>query len=831
MPRKIFTLNATAVSIGAAIAALSSLHVSSALADEDVEQSPESNTLSTVVSLGNRAGDRTVAESPVPIDVISGGQLQKQGTTGLKDALANAVPSFNVTKFQGSAYSNVSRYAGLRGLGGGYVLVLINGKRRINNATSSDNYYLSEGWNAADLDSIPVSAVDHVEVLRDGAAAQYGSDAVAGVINIVLKQNDNGFSSNTMTGRRSRYHSGVGANGETYQEGLNAGFALPNDGFINLALDAKSEDATFRSGGATGNFYPLINGQQDARESSVDRRNHAVGLPAIKQYNLSYNAELPLPNDLTLYSFSTFTRQNAEVGINFRRPNDNTVITELYPDGVAPQFLFDTRTWQSVAGLKGTELLGWNWDLSTSFGKSELIQNTDHNMNPSLGTSTPTSFYLQGNTFSQWTNNFDLNRQLDIGWSHPLTVATGLEFRRERYTTESGDPLSYANGGYQFPAGNALAGQYGAIGALGNHLLLPEDEVNLSRNNSAIYLDLGLNLTDKWFVSAAGRFEHYTDSSGNTTTGKLATRYQFTPELAVRGAVSTGFVAPSLTQQGYARTGLSRRLVGGTYRELTLKRVQPHSALAKELGGEELDPVTSRNYSMGLAWTPTDRLNVTLDAYLIDLKDRIALINPLSGTAVSNILASAGYSNVQQVQYYANALDTRTKGIDLVADYSQSLGKYGQLRWTAGANWNKSTVTDVADNPAVLNGLGLTRITREQLGGVTDLTPKTKYMLGLTWNIYDFDLHLQTTRYGKVKILNSNSASLDESFGAKWITNADATYHLTDNISFSVGAENLFNVYPDKHKIYDETGRNYYSQISPFGSYGAFYYSKLNIEF
>lgn len=792
---------------------------------------PDSAVLSTVVSLGNRASERTVADSPVPVDVIDGEALLQQGTTGLKDALANLVPSFNVTKFQGSSYNNVSRYAGLRGLGGGYVLVLVNGKRRINSASTADNYYLAEGWNAADLDAIPISAVEHVEVLRDGAAAQYGSDAIAGVINIVLKQFDNGVSSSTLIGRRSHYHSGVDENGQTYQQGLNLGLPLPNDGFLNLALDAKDEDATFRSGLATGSFYPKINGQDDPREATVNRRNHAVGLPEVKQYAMSYNAELPLQDRLSAYGFGTYTRQDAKVGINFRRPNDNTVVTELYPDGVAPDFLFDTRTWQSVLGIKGTTDSAWNWDLSTSYGESELTQDTDSNLNPSLGPQSPTEFYLQSNTFGQWTTNFDANRQLDIGWHSPLSVAAGLEYRRERYTTESGDPLSYANGGYQFPVDSPLAGQFGAIGALGNHLLLPEDEVDLTRSNTAAYVDLGLNLTDNWYISGAGRFEHYTDSSGNTSNFKLASRYAVTPEFAVRGAISTGFVAPSLIQQGYARTGLSRRLVNGTYQELMNKRVQPDSAIGKALGAEELDPVTSTNYSLGLTWTPSERLNVSLDAYMIDLKDRIALINPLSGNAVRGILTANGFPHVQQVQYFANSLDTRTKGVDLIADYLQPLHRYGQLRWSLGANWNKSEVTDVADDPAVLAGLGQTRITREQLGGVTDLTPKTKYMVGVTWSQGDLDLHVQTTRYGKVKILNASSSDLDESFGAKWITNVDARYALTENVSVTVGAENVFDVYPDKHKIYDETGRNYYSQISPFGSYGAFYYTRLNIEF
>lgn len=812
------------------LAGLCTLFPLDALAEE--KDSGNEPVLSTVVSVGNRGNERTVAESAVPIDVISGAALEKTGaSTALRDVLERALPSFNVAKVTGGAYSNVARAAGLRGLGGGYVLVLVNGKRRHGGSVASENSGLVEGWNPADLDLIPISAIDRVEVLRDGAAAQYGSDAIAGVINIILKSDSSGGSASTMAGRRSHYASGVGSNGETYQQTFNYGLALPNDGFFNFALDAKKQDSTKRSGVATGDFYYPVNGQPDPREQTVEKRSFGGGLPEIEQINLSYNAELPLNESASLYSFSTLGKQDALVSIGFRRPNSNTIVNELYPDGIAPDFSFESLDYQSTWGVRGDDLAGWGWDLSTSYGKNRQKQLSDNNLNPSLGTSSPTHFDLQTNEFSQWTTNLDLNRKLDIGLRNPLNFATGLEYRYEEYRTESGDESSYTNGGYTYPVGHPRAGQQAAIGALGNYLLLPEDEVSLNRSDTAAYVDLGLDVTDKWFVGAAGRFEHYTDSSGNTWTGKLSTRYAFTPELAARGAMSTGFVAPSMVQQGYAKTGLGRRTVGNETRDIMIKRVQTYSAIGQALGAEDLEPVKSESVSAGLTWNPVKDLNFALDAYVIDLQDRIALISPLSGTAVDQILAANGFSHVQQVQYYANAFDTRTKGLDLVADYTQRLDSFGRVRWSLGANWNKASITDLKDTPAQLQSLGLSRFSRSGLGAVTDMTPKSKYILGLNWQVADWDVGLRATRYGKVKILNDSASGIDETFSAKWITDIDVTYALTDNIRVSLGADNVFNVYPDKHTITDVSGGSYYSSISPFGSYGAFYYSRLNIDF
>ena len=285
--------------------------------DDDKAHAKTEPVMQTVVSVGNRGTQRTVAESAVPIDVISGQELLKQGaSTSLRDALAQTLPSFNVAKVTGGAYSNVARSAGLRGLGGGYVLVLVNGKRRHGGSVASENSVLSEGWNPADLDLIPISAIDRVEVLRDGAAAQYGSDAIAGVINIILKSNSSGGSASTMAGRRSHYHSGVGSNGETYQQTFDIGLPLPNDGFFNFALDAKKQDSTKRSGVATGSFYYPVSGQPDPRENTIDKRTYGGGLPEIEQLNVSYNAELPLNDSISLYSFSTVGQDRKSTRLN-----------------------------------------------------------------------------------------------------------------------------------------------------------------------------------------------------------------------------------------------------------------------------------------------------------------------------------------------------------------------------------------------------------------------------------------------------------------------------------------------------------------------------------
>jgi iron complex outermembrane recepter protein len=796
-------------------------------------QAPVPTTVGTVqdvlVTTGNRGDQRTVTDNPVPVDIIGGDQLQQLGAnTSLRDALAQLIPSFNVQTQPSANWDSVVRPAGLRGLSGSHTLVLVNGKRRHNSSLMTQAGTVDNGDNPVDLDLIPISAIDHIEILRDGAAAQYGSDAVAGVINIILKSNDHGITSNTTAGGRYHYADNV-QNGAQVQEAVDVGFKLPNQGFINFAIDAKHEDATVRNTQATGTFYfPLPNGQPDPRNATVSKDVYQGGLPKIDAVNLSYNAEIPINPDLKVYSFSTVSRRDAWGGQNFRAPNSPFDIPQIFPTGYSPYYTLNETDYQSVVGVRG-KVAGWSWDLSTSYGSDRALSGVENTLNASLGPNSPTSFSALETEFSQWTNTLDFTRAFDIGLKSPLQVSTGLEMRHEQFQTEPGELASYENGGYIYPSG-PLAGHPAAVGAESAYTVTPSDAASISRNNYASYLDFSLNPTERWFVDLAGRFEHYDDSSGNTWSGKIATRYQLTSSLAIRGSVNNGFRAPSLPQEAFAQTSDKGVFINGVGEYISDKLVQVNSPLGRALGAEPLSPEKSLDYGLGLVFTPTKDINVTVDAYQIDLNNRIAETGFLGGPGVNQILAQYGVPSGTYVQYFANALDTRTQGVDVVGDYTQDLHQWGAIKWTLGFNYNHTAITGIKNTPAQLAALGLSLLDRQAQGDVTVANPSTKLILGADWAWGNWEVNLRETRYGGVTLEQDDPAD-DQHYGAKWLTDIDVAYQINKHTTIAIGANNLFNTYPDKNTASNTSGFSPYSSISPFGFYGGFYYARLTLVF
>mgnify|MGYP002759809911 CR=1 FL=1 len=780
--------------------------------------------LGTVVVTGSRGSEvRTVTSSPAPIDVIDSKQLEQTGSSSLREALQKTLPSFS-QRPSGTSNDSVARPYSLRGLNGSNVLVLVNGKRRHNSSVINLDSTAAYGTNPVDLDMIPISAIDHVEVLRDGASAQYGSDAIAGVINIILKRNAEGGSVSTQYGQY--YEKGDGGN---LRQTLNQGLALgDNGGFFNYALDAKSVQTATRSREATGNLYFA----GDPRNATADREVQKNGLPKIKAINLSYNAELPVSDDLTLYSFSTLSQRDAKGGQNYRRPNSTNIIPEIYPDGTAPFYTLKETDYQAAAGGKG-QIADWQWDLSSTFGRAKSQAGADETLNASLDPGSPTHFDTYSNTFDQWTNNLDLTRAFEVGLSKPLQVSWGLEHRHERYKTESDDVLSWINGGYIYPSG-PLAGQPGSVGAQGAITLTPEDAGQASRNSYASYLDLGFNPTEKLYLGAAARFEKYDDSSGNTRSGKLTARYDFTPTFAVRGTVSNGFRAPSLSQSTYAQTANQYTVVNGVSQFVEAKTARVDSALAKALGAEDLSPEKSRNISLGLTWQPLPQASVTLDAYQIEIRDRIALTGFLYGNGVDQVLIDNGYKSGYRIKYFTNAADTTTRGIDLVADYRVDYGPLGRVKYGIGANYNKTEIDDIKQTPAALKAAGnnLELFDRVAQGYLTVANPRTKLILSANWQIERFTVNAAVTRYDKVTARDANP-DYDVTFGAKWLTDLEVAYAVTDNLDIAVGANNLFDVRADNnaYPAGDVNGFPKFGSISPFDPYGGFWYTRVAYNF
>ncbi|MDV6330842.1 TonB-dependent receptor [Asticcacaulis sp. 201] len=780
-----------------------------------------SDTTTEVIVTGSRGKPRTVTSSPAPIDIIGADQIGKlAGSMPLRDVLTQLVPSYQSMSVGSSSQDSIVRPAGLRGMSGVHVLVLVNGQRRHNSSLINLNSgNVSAGANPVDIDLIPASAIDHIEILRDGAAAQYGSDAIAGVINIILKSNKSGSAGSVEVGQRFE------GDGTTISVQASQGFALPHDGSTTVSLALKSADKVVRNSDVTGTFYDTIGGKPDPREASANRRTYQGGLPEVHSLDLVTNTILPLNDNAQLYAVTTVTTRDGRAGQAGRKPNANSNITAIYPNGFTPYYTMKEYDFQVSTGVKGT-FKGWDSNLGTTFGRDHVINGADSSINASLGAASPTRFETYSSQFDQWTTNLDLTRHFDVFGGKALQVSTGAEFRHENYQTHALDKAAYVNGGYYYTSGTN-AGKPALTGAQGAIIVLPSDEADISRNVTAAYVDLALDVTPKWLVTAAARFETYDDSAGDVVSGKISTRYKVTDWLTVRGAASTGFRAPSLAQMGYAQTGTQFNLVGTTYQLIESKIVKTDSPVGVALGAQPLKPEKSRNYSGGFALTPGHGFTLTLDAYQIELDDRIQLTGLLSSAGVKTILIANGFSGNQYVRYFANAIDTTTKGVDLVATYTLATARFGTLRTTLGYNHNETEIRHIADTPAALAGLGLTLFDRQTQGYITELQPKDKVILGADWTAGAYAVSIKETRYGEFNLLGATSAT-DQKFGAKYITDLELSRKFGDGYRFAIGAYNLLDVYPDKNTIANTIGSSPYAAYSPFGGYGGYYYARLS---
>nr|WP_258198561.1 TonB-dependent receptor [Pseudomonas entomophila] len=791
----------------------------------------------TSSSTGARASQRTVVDSPTPIDVISNEQLLRAGRAELSEAIAKLLPSFNFGTNIAGFQSGV-RPLSNRSLGPAYTLVLVNGKRRHNSALPASGSTDNSGANAVDIDMIPVSAVSHIEVLKDSAAAQYGADAVAGVINVILKDADTG----------GHYESSYGqlysGQGETLKLAGDQGFALGDGGFLHLSGEARKRGAANWIDKADPGYRAYF---EDDRQAAWDHRAVKNGDPDLRAFNLGYNAELPLSDDLSLYSFATYAERKLEAYNNYRLPNSNASIPEVFPDGYYPLNNLKDTDYQWLLGARGAADR-WDWDLSTSYGRNKNQQSSDLTLNPTYGPASPTSFDdLATLQFDQWVNNLDLRRTFDglFGLAVPTHVSAGLEHRWERFRTFAGDPIAYGIGPYTYPATladgrpnplYALANGQTAVGAQAALTIRPEDEADVQRNVYAAYVGLGLDLTPRWYLGGAARLEHYGDDTGRAASFKLNSRYALTDTVAVRGTLGSGLRAPSLTQTGYTvsdnRTALD---ANGNVVPALRRTVAPGSAAAQAFGGDTLDPEKSRNAGLGLTWQPARRTSVTLDAYVIDIDDRILLTENLydrrgGSGAVGDVLAGLGLARATWINYYTNAFDTRTRGLDLVGDHTSTFGAFGEVRWILGFNWNKTTVRGTRSTPQGLADAGLQVVGHGREGDLVAALPQTKWVLGGQWTLGNFTGTLQATRYGKVETWQQNPAQ-DRRFGAKWITDLDLSYLLFDSLTVSLGGTNLFDVRPDKHGVYNPNGNQAAYGNSPLHPGGGYWYTKLAYDF
>lgn len=822
--------------LAAAASVAVSAGASAAWAQEDTATAEDARTLETVVTIGTRVANRSALDTAAPVDVVSAEAIQSIGVGELNQALAVNLPALNFPRPALADGTDSIRPAALRGLAPDQTLVLVNGKRRHTASLVNVNGTIGRGASAVDLNTVPNLAVGGVEVLRDGASALYGSDAIAGVVNVRLRDASEGGAVAASYGWRETEYTvpvitpttaGVPnpgpevsrkrSDGHTYTIAGWKGLSLGEDGFLTVTGEYKDQRHTRRSGYDHREQYP---GSQPAAEAEIGRFNAWTGEPELEQLSLFANAGYDLANGAELYGWASFQdRETISAGF-YRRALDARNTIEIYPNGFLPKINPVTTDYSALGGMR-FDVAGWEADASLGYGSNKMEFQIIDTLNRSLGPASKTSFDAGGFEHSQLVANLGFIKSFAIeGLASDLNVAWGAEARQESYEITAGEPDSYRNGGVLLSGGATASGAQVFPG------FRPENELEEDRTAIGVYLDLEANLTDALLLSGAVRGESYSDF-GETLTGKLAARYDFNDTFALRGSVQNGFRAPSLQQQFFTTT--STNFINGIPFDITTFRVD--DPIARALGSQDLDAETSLNYAAGAVFQ-AGAFNLTIDAYRIDVEDRIVLSENLTAPNVRAFLVSQGFIGAGGGRFFLNGVDTETTGVDIIANYAFPETALGSFSATAGANFNKTEVTAIPAIPA------LTSLTpppvlfaRTNVLTFEEGTPKDKFTGQVNWENGPFEATLRAVRYGEV-LVPSNTSSLDYTLSPQTLIDLEARYTWNELVTLSVGADNLLDEYPDAApRGLNSTGNTPFSTYSPFGYSGRFVYTRATVNF
>jgi iron complex outermembrane receptor protein len=802
----------------------------------------EDNALDEIVLVGSRGKPRTAFDSPVPIDNIKISELTQTGQGVLDQQLMFKVPSYNSTQQPVSDAGAHFSPADLRGLFPSRTLVLVNGKRK--NASALVYSYVTPGRGevGVDMKSVPSAALERVEILRDGAAAQYGSDAVAGVINLVLKKSMDPFVNTS-------YSVTSEGDGEQYQLETGFGVDIADKGYANFTFNNFYAKRTQRAGTVTSledeAGYWGVTDATDFNTADLtaflDKNPSAgfqVGTPDMTITNFSYNMGYTLDEETEteVYSFGMLTNRSGSAPQFARVPYWVTGFEQIYPGQdfflaeMSPQIIDNTLS----IGIK-TVYNDWNFDLSSTTGKNRIDYYITNSFNQSYGGSSPSDFYNGAHQFSHIVNNLDVFRTFEGEDDTSISIAFGAEHRTERFVTEEGELASYND------ATPDISDRTGSESFGG---FKPENASDDYRSNIGIYTDISADLSKSWLVGGALRFEDYSDF-GSNVSWKLNSRWKTdNDKLAIRGSVSSGFRAPSLHQMFY--TAITTTLTAnGIQQNGILNNSDP---ALRALGIPELNPETSNSIGAGISYRITRKLGFTLDVYQIDVNDRIALSGQVTptGDAGSPIDQTLDAVNVGAAGFFLNAIDTRTKGIDLVFSYDNIIVGPGILSGSIAANFNKTEVTGF-NFPEFIenNNLQDAIFSREDISRVESWRPRQKIIASANYRIDKLTAGLSFMNYGSVTYRHASDASNDATFGGKTLTDINVSYELTDKLNLTVGVNNLFNVYPDtfadayssnggvpNDRNLDFVGRFKYPwQTTQFGIDGTRIFSKLAFTF
>ena len=772
------------------------------------------------ITVGSRAIGAQ-QEKAVPVDVLPHEQIVATPSAETNQIIQKLSPQFNFPRPTITDGTDTVRPATLRGLGPDQLLVMVNGKRRHASALINANNSIGRGSSGVDLNAIPSGAIDNVEILRDGAAAQYGSDAIAGVLNLVLKSGAQPLTVSLKSGATTH------GDGQMLDGGLSGGWGVGR-GSLFGEVEYRDRYATNRAG-----FDPrdqVVNG--DAKTNTVPQPSFHWGDAYSRDLMGFMNLNLPVTADdkQIVYAFGGLSNRHASSGGNYRRALQNTNFKTIYPQGYLP--LIEPRVLDGsfTGGVRG-ELAKWFYDLSSGYERNKFDFFVRHSLNATLGPSLPpnqTSFYSGTLRDSQWMTNLDLSRAFNVGLAGPLNVAAGAEFRREGYGIQAGEPASYLDGGLK-----AQDGTQAPPGAQVFPGFRPSNEVDVTRNNKSLYADLEGDVTSMLRLGLAGRFENYSDF-GNTTNGKITARFSPRKSLIFRGSASTGFRAPSLGQSFFSAVSTNfLRDANNNLAPFEVGTYPVSSPIAQALGAQPLRPEKSKNLSGGIVYQPLDNLELTADYFHIGIDHRIVFSGNFTGGKVQPLLAPFG---VTGARFFTNAIDTRTNGFDLVANNQRSLGNLGHLDLGAAYSYNRTKIGSTVATPAQLAGLQETLFDRIERRRVECGQPHDNVRLNETWSNRGWSGTLRQSRYGEFCSFTALVGGLpkdDQTYAARWLADLDLAY-TWNRYTFAVGAENLFDQFPDRNRVgtlQANLGIFTYPSQSPYGMNGRFVYSRVDVKF
>jgi iron complex outermembrane recepter protein len=800
---------------------------------QDAPAEAQAGDLDEIQVLGSRAKNRTAAETAAPVDIIRVEQIERTGARELGQLLQMLEPSFNFSRTTISDGTDILRPATLRALGPDQVLVLINGKRRHQQALVNVQQTVARGSAGTDINAIPVTAIERIEVLRDGASAQYGSDAIAGVINIVLKRQTKETQLFFEAGETRK------GDGEVLHGGLNTGFELGDDGFINLSVEYRDRGETNRAG-------------KDTLRVSPPRVTQRIGDADATDAYLWVNGGLGLGAG-ELYWFGGLSQRKGDSSGFFRSAGDGRTVPALYPNGFLPNLITTVEDASLAVGYRAPLSDTWDWDVSINHGRSKFGFHERNSVNVSwwyepLGTGiygqSPTSADTGTLKFDQTTVNLDFRGTIDIGNSEPLSLAVGGEYRSENYAIEAGDPVSYSYGRTNNPAIviRNQNGGFAAPGIQGFPGFSPNEEVDDGRHNYALYADAETRFGGKFLVGGAVRFEDYSDF-GNTTTGKLSLRYDFTETFAVRGTVSTGFRAPGVQQLFYSQRSTNIDPTTGLLADTLTAR--QNSSVTRAFGIDPLKEEESTSATLGFSWRPNEKFSFTVDVFRIDIDDRIIFSSNIAPESVGTnglpctptntncpiraILAPFG---VAQAQFFTNAIDTETTGIDIVGEYTtEAVG--GTLDLTALLHWNKTDVTSRRSQSTILSPTQL--FDDSQVTLIEEGQPGAHHVLQGVWTRGNWDWTLRANYYGEVAG-EGFTPGFKQTWDGATLFDAAVGWNVSDKLRISIGGNNIFDTYPDKWDAvnafpFPQLGFVYGWETLPFGINGSYFYAKVDYRF